>query len=886
MRAGDSAGDKAHERSDATSSNDPFPALVSTPAISEGVFRCDQDWRFTFVNDDAELLLGRKHKELLGTIIWDEYPDILGTDVERTYRRAAADESSLSMEVFYPALSAWFAVRAQGLGDGSLCVSFHDVTARKAGEQSWRKGEELLRTMLENVKDYAIFALDPERRVTSWNTGAERLFGYAEDEILGHLGDRIYTPEDQATGIPQMETARALQDGRAEDKRWHMRKDGSRFFVAGMVRPMFNEAGAFVGYIKVAQDITENRRAETALQQQANLLDLSHDAIFVWQLGGTISYWNRGAEQLYGYKREEAAGRNPQELLETKYPSSMTDPAEHLEREGKWTGQLCHTCKDGNTLHVESRQIVIQLPDGESIVLESNRDVTERHRSEAALRDREAQLELAISIAQLGTFDLDLLSDRVKVNDIGCSIYGWAADAPITFSEVQTHFHPDDREGVLTQVGAALDPKGSGSFGLEQRIIRTDGVVRWIRVFGQAFFEGEDGERRAVRCLGTYSDITPLKEAEDLLKEANRRKDEFLAMLAHELRNPLAAIRSALLVSEASDCDADSTTWAKGVVDRQSAQLSRLVDDLLDVARITSGKIRLQQTVIGVTSLLDHAAEVVRPLISARHHELVTDYDRSGELVVHADATRLEQIIVNLLTNAAKYTEPGGKVWLSARRELSQVVISVRDSGVGIPQEKLPEMFELFAQGERSIARSEGGLGLGLTIVRTLVSMHGGTVTARSDGVGQGSEFIVRLPALEPSGTLASTRPPGPLEDTAPSAKVLVVDDNADSAEGLARLLKRKGYTVSTALDGPDAINAAQTLHPDFVLLDIGLPGMDGYEVASRLRKESYCKHTIFVAISGYGQEEDRRRATEVGFDHHLVKPIDFAQLIRILSAQ
>jgi PAS domain S-box-containing protein len=860
-------------------------ALITTAAVRDGFFCCDGDWRFTEVNEEAERLLGKKRGELLGKVFWEEYADALGTEVERVYRQAAADQSSLSLELYYPALHAWFDVRVYGRGHGCVGVSFHDLTPRKVGEQSWRDSEELLRLMVESVKDYAIFALDPERRVTSWNTGAERLFGYAEGEIFGQSGDILYTPEDQATGVPETEAAKALKDGRAEDKRWHIRKDGSRFFATGMVRPMRDEGGTFRGFTKIAHDITESRRAETALQQQANLLDLSHDAIFAWQLGGTITYWNRGAEQTYGFEREEATGRNPQELLKTKHPNEPNDFIEHLKRESKWSGELCHTCKDGSKLLVESRQIVIQRPNGESIVLESNRDITERNQAEEALREREAQLQLAISIAQMGTFDIDLLSDEVRVNDIGRAIYGWAPNEPGAFSAVQTHFHPEDRDEVMQKVRGALHTAGSGEFGLDQRIIRTDGAIRWIRVLGQAFFQGEGPARQAVRCIGTYTDITPLREAEETLRETNRRKDEFLAMLAHELRNPLSAIRSALLVSDSAAGDADAVAWAKGVVDRQSAQLARLVDDLLDVARITSGKIRLQKALLPVAPLLDQAAEVVRPIITARRHEFVIDYERGGALLVDADATRLEQIVVNLLTNAAKYTEPCGKIWLSARREEAHVIISVRDSGVGIAAEKLPEMFELFAQGERSIARSEGGLGLGLTIVRTLVDMHGGTVQARSEGIGQGCEFIVRLPVVNAPKTIASQLVPEASQEAKCGATVLVVDDNVDSAEGIARLIRRRGYTVSIAHDGPDAINAARILRPHFVLLDIGLPGMDGYEVASKLRKEICCEGTIYVAITGYGQEEDRRRSKEAGFNHHLIKPIDFAELIVILTA-
>jgi len=667
--------------------------------------------------------------------------------------------------------------------------------------------------------------------------------------------------------------------------RWHLRKGDTRFFVAGMVRPMRDERGTLRGFTKVAQDITDKRRAEAALQEQANLLDLSHDAIFVWQLGGAVTYWNRGAEELYGFSREEAAGRRPEELLRTRPVRAPVDVIECLERDGKWTGELCHTRKDGGTLVVESRQVVIRRPNARAVVLETNRDLTERSAAEEALREREAQLQLAIAIAEMGTFHIDLATDSVVVNESGRAIYGWGRDLPLTFTKVQSHFHPDDREEVMARVGAAFDPLGSGKFKVEQRIIRTDGEVRWIRVFGQVFFDRGGGAAKPVRCLGTYTDISPLKEAEAVLRDANRRKDEFLAMLGHELRNPLAAIRNALLVANSAEHDSETLEWSKAVVDRQTSQLARLVDDLLEVSRITSGKIRLRKQVIDVTPFLRQAADVVRPLISERRHEFIMS-DSAGEaLLVEGDPTRLEQIIVNLLTNAAKYTEAGGRIWLGAVRENSEVLISVRDTGVGIPPEKLPQMFELFAQGERSIARAEGGLGLGLTIVRMLSEMHGGSVTALSDGPGKGSVFTVRLPAAADAQTRPATQQtPVPNLRTLQDAKVLVVDDHVDTAEGVARLLRSRGCSVTVAHDGPAALEIARALHPQFVLLDIGLPGMDGYELAVALRAEPCCADALIVAISGYGQQEDYRLSKEAGFNHHLVKPIDFEQLESILS--
>jgi signal transduction histidine kinase len=372
-----------------------------------------------------------------------------------------------------------------------------------------------------------------------------------------------------------------------------------------------------------------------------------------------------------------------------------------------------------------------------------------------------------------------------------------------------------------------------------------------------------------------------IREQAERLREVDRRKDEFLAMLAHELRNPLAAVRNAVSVLKMSS-EPEDISYSTDVIERQTSHLVRLIDDLLDVSRITSGKIRLKRVLCDAGSILKQAIESVEPLIRKRRHTLSSTFDE-GTLALLADPNRLEQIVVNLLMNAAKYTESGGSIGLSADRSEDQIVITVRDNGVGIPPDKLPHMFELFAQGERSIARSEGGLGIGLTIVQNLVEMHGGSVSAMSAGPGRGSTFTVRLPAASlPVSVLQNQRPQAAVARR--GSRILVVEDIVDTAESLARLLKLLGNEVEVALEGVTAIEAARIFKPEFVLLDIGLPGMDGYEVARTLRQEPSSKTAVIIAISGYGRDEDRRRSREAGFDHHLVKPVNFDTLISLTT--
>lgn len=414
-----------------------------------------------------------------------------------------------------------------------------------------------------------------------------------------------------------------------------------------------------------------------------------------------------------------------------------------------------------------------------------------------------------------------------------------------------------------------------------------DGSVRPIEDSAAPIKDDDTGMVRGVVLV--FHDVSVNRAAEQErerlyqeLRETDKRKDEFLAMLAHELRNPLAAIGNAVSLSTLSGLQ-EHIDWSMEVISRQIRHLTRLIDDLLDVSRITSGKIELRRRVLDATPILESAIETVRPLIEERKHVLELDIDR-GNLWVNADPTRLEQVVVNLLNNAAKYSENGGRIWLGAAREGEEIIIVLRDSGIGIIPAKLPEMFELFAQGDRSLARSEGGLGIGLTVVKKLVILHGGSVSAKSEGLGKGCEFKVRLPAAgRPAG--AEPAPRAPEEPSAPrSSRILVVDDNVDTAKGMARLLKLLGHEVWTAYNGNEAMKIAREREPDFVLLDIGLPEMDGFEVARRLRQEERGRKAVIVAVSGYGQEEDLARGRVVGFDHHLVKPIDHDALLMILS--
>jgi PAS domain S-box-containing protein len=395
-----------------------------------------------------------------------------------------------------------------------------------------------------------------------------------------------------------------------------------------------------------------------------------------------------------------------------------------------------------------------------------------------------------------------------------------------------------------------------------------------------------DAQGRIIGASKIARDIADQKRLRDALRDSDRRKDEFLAMLSHELRNPLATIRNSVQLLRMDPGDAMQRK-VLGPLERQVGTLTRLVDDLMDVSRVTMGRVQLQRSDVSVNRVLRDASDTVRREMRDRKHSFKLNVP-DNNLAVNADAVRLEQIVVNLLTNAAKYTPDGGTIELTAERDGDDAVLRVRDSGIGIEPQLLPHVFALFSQGSTTLDRAKGGLGIGLALVKYLVEMHAGSVTARSNGPGTGSEFIVRLPALTsgaPAGEYEGTLPGIGGDAAEDCLKLLVVDDNRDSADLQATLLRHHGHKVETAYDGTHALEVALRFRPDVILLDIGLPEIDGYEVAYRVRQQEALGGVVLIAMTGYGQAEDRQRSQAVGFDYHLVKPAEFAELQAILTS-
>jgi PAS domain S-box-containing protein len=509
----------------------------------------------------------------------------------------------------------------------------------------------------------------------------------------------------------------------------------------------------------------------------------------------------------------------------------------------------------------------------------------QRHRGEQALRATEERLRLATQTGKVGLWEWDIVNNHVIWSE---SLYHMHGVDPATFEPTLEGFsrlvHPEDLGLVTETLRRTLEE--NAPYELTFRIITPAGHTLWLYTTATVL---RDGLGKPHRFVGAVTDVSHIKSAEETvrlaqeeLKRADRRKDEFIAMLGHELRNPLAPIANAVHLLRLSPSTDTTQVSARAIIERQMGRLTRLVDDLLDVSRITSGRVQLHQERTPLEAVVMRAVETVRPLIEQEKHRLHVELT-TEPVWIFGDLTRLEQVFANLLNNAAKYTDSGGEIWLGTALENGRAVVRVRDNGIGIASELLPQVFELFIQAERTLERSRGGLGVGLSLVKRLVQLHGGTVEARSTP-GAGSEFTVSLPSIPAPATRAAPRDAArPNGAVARQLRVLVVDDNIDAAQSLGMVLQAGGHAVHLSHDGIAALEAAEAHKPDLVFLDIGLPRLNGYEVAKRLRAAPLLKSAMIVAMTGYGQPEDLRRSNQAGFDHHLVKPADPGRVEELL---
>jgi PAS domain S-box-containing protein len=512
--------------------------------------------------------------------------------------------------------------------------------------------------------------------------------------------------------------------------------------------------------------------------------------------------------------------------------------------------------------------------------LTEQRHYQELRRTQEALRASEERLDLAQRAGRIGTFDWNIRTGRVTWSATKEELYGLPAGGfGGRYEDWLRSVHPDDRDRAEAERSRAIAERTE--LDSEFRIIRPDGQTRWMLAKGKVFY-ASDGE--PLRMIGVSLDITDRKRTEEELRAADRRKDEFLATLAHELRNPLAPMRNAVQILKTKGPPQPELEWARGVIDRQAQLMARLLEDLLDVSRISRNRLELRWERVELAAVWEAALETSRPVIEAGSHQ-ITIMPPSEPIHLVADPVRLAQVFANLLNNAAKYSERGGRIQLIGERHGAHVVVSVKDSGIGIAADALPRIFEIFSQANPTLGQSQSGLGIGLSLAKGIVELHGGTIEARSDGPGRGTELIVRLPVA----AATPVREPAREADEAPRAaiarRILIVDDNKDSAESLAILLRMMGHEVASAYDGEQALAAAEATRPDVVLLDIGMPKLNGYDTCRRIREQPWGQRIFFIALTGWGQEQDRRRTEEAGFDRHMVKPVDATVLTKLLAS-
>jgi PAS domain S-box-containing protein len=644
----------------------------------------------------------------------------------------------------------------------------------------------------------------------------------------------------------------------------------------------------------VAANEALKRKSEELWQQREQFrvtLASIGDGVITTDTQGTITFMNPVAEAMTGWSQSDALGRPLEEVFsivneETRGP--VPHPVQEVLRTGTVVGLASSTSlirKDGATVSIEDSAAPIRDTTGNiSGCVIVFHDVTQRRRAERAqranedrLRDSARRLQLAMSAGDMGDWVWDAETNLMSLSPRAAQLFSLPPNVPVSRDQLRARVPPEDGVRTKLEFDRALLEKTD--YRVEFRIVRSNGTLTWVAARGRGVY-ADNGT--VVGMIGMVQDITERRQAEETMRETDRRKDEFLATLAHELRNPLAPIRQATLIAQSPGATEAQKRWSHEVINRQVHTMALLLDDLLEISRITRGTLALRTQLTELTTIVDAAVETARPLIDTKRHTLSLQLP-AERIEFTADPMRLAQVLSNLLTNAAKYTDPDGRIGLSAACDAGMITISVTDTGIGIPPDAMGKMFSMFTQVKSGKDRSEGGLGIGLALAKGLVELHGGTIEARSAGNERGSEFIIRLP-------VRTQRIRQPEESPRPGAerilrrRVLIADDNRDAAESLAMLLEMEGHEVTVVHDGREAVTAFDRMRPDAALLDIGMPGLNGYEIARIIRRAPHGRDVTLIAVTGWGQDNDKAQATEAGFNHHFTKPVEPDAITALLA--
>jgi PAS domain S-box-containing protein len=777
----------------------------------------------------------------------------------------------------------------------AIIIVFGEVA--RVGKKRVTEQREVFRVTLRSIGD-AVLTTDTVGRITYINEIAESLTGWSHAEALGQPLERVFKIINEVTRKPVENPAtRALREGVVVGLANHtvlIKKDGSECPIDDSAAPIRNEQGYVSGCVLIFRDVTAQRLIERDKANQlltarllASIVETSNDAIISKSLDGTIQSWNAAAERVFGFTAEEAVGRH----------ISLVIPPERIAEEDQIIAKL----RVGQRIeHFETERV---RSDGQRIIVSLTispikdeagnvtgaskivRDVTERKRTERERQNFVTVVENSTDFIGM----CDLQGIPFFVNRAGLEMVGLDDIEQARRTPLPEFFFPEDQGMIVNEFLPSVMANGHGEVEVRFRHFKT-GEPRWM---AYKVLTLTNAANEPVGFATVSQDVTERKRlADDLrrlaadLAEANQRKNEFLATLAHELRNPLAPMSNMLEVVKHSGDDRETLKRAHDTLERQLGQMVRLVDDLLDLNRITYDRLELRRSEVELSSVIQQAVEVARPLIDAAGHDLNVELPHEP-IYLNADRARLAQLFGNLLNNSSKYTRPNGKISLSAKRTFTptddEVSVSVKDNGAGIPQDKLDRIFDMFMQVDLTAERSQGGLGIGLTLVKRLAEMHGGSIEARSAGEGQGSEFIVRLPVLSKLSVAAQPIPAA--AEPSPERRIMIVDDNRDAADSLAMLMEITGNKTYMAHDGVEAVEAIEKHRPEVVLLDIGLPGLTGHEVCRRVREQPWGKDIVMIALTGWGQEDDRRKSEEAGFNGHLVKPVDYDKLLELLSS-
>jgi PAS domain S-box-containing protein len=773
------------------------------------------------------------------------------------------------------------------------------LIARNRAEQELRGAKEALEFKIQELDQQrewfevtlssigdAVITTDALGVVTFLNPIAEAATGWTLAEAVGMPLSKVFTIINEFTRQPvEHPVTKVLREGRTVGLANHtslVRRDGTLTAIEDSAAPIRDRTGKVTGTVMVFHDVTAQRNAEAALSASEvrfrTIFNQAAVGIAVTDLTGRFIQANQKFVQVFGYSMEELQQRT---FLNLTHPSDLPAAQDSLRRlvsQDSADLVLEKRCirKDGATIwSLSTITLVKDLAGHPQHLIGIVEDITERKLAE------EAQARLVSVITSSDDAIISMTLDGVLLSWNGGAerMYGYTADEMI--GRTTRALIPADRLGEEPAILERIR-RGERIEHYETIRKRKDGEALNVSI---AVSPIEDSRGRLIGASKITRDITQSKRIEDELRETDRRKDEFLATLAHELRNPLAPIRQAALISESEAATEAQKRWSHGVISRQVQHMSLLLDDLLDISRITRGTLDLRLEDTELADILEAAVETARPIIDAKRHTFTIEApDESVQFM--ADPLRLAQILSNLLTNAAKYTDPEGQIQLRVACDRQDICFVVKDSGIGIPAEALKNIFEMFSQVKSAQDRSEGGLGIGLSLTKGLVDLHGGTIEARSGGPGLGSEFIVHLPRrklkLNEAPVTPSTNRERPV-----SRRILLADDNRDAAESLAMLLEMDGHDVHVVHDGHAAMSAFAAFRPEIALIDIGMPGLNGYEVARLIRKDALGQSLTLVALTGWGQERDKDQALAAGFNHHFTKPVEpdrISEIMRSLS--